>query len=193
MCNEYDRMQKWEEYAEMMAALELGVPVDQGPGDLFGKANVRISETAPVMVARDNVVALAPMRFGFPAERGRGPVFNFRSEGRSFANSNRCLIPAAAFYEFTGAKSPKTRHRFTAAHWPFLAIAGLWRDTPTGPAFAMLTVEPGPDVALIHDRQIVIPPPEQWGAWLALARPESELLIPAPAGTLAHNVVAPPR
>lgn len=191
MCNEFDPIKQWEEYSEMMAKLELGIPVDQGPADLFAKGSVHISEAAPVIVTRGNLVALAPMRFGFPPERGRGPVFNFRSEGRSFASANRCLVPAAAFFEFTGTRSPKTRHRFTAAQWPFLAIAGLWRDYPTGPAFAMLTTEPGPDIAPIHDRQIVILPPEQWAAWLALSKPEAELLVPAPAGTLAHEVVAP--
>jgi hypothetical protein len=38
---------------------------------------------------------------------GGAPGFNFRSEGRHFADSNRCLIPASAFFEFTGKKCPK--------------------------------------------------------------------------------------
>jgi hypothetical protein len=41
------------------------------------------------------------MTFAFPPARpGGAPVFNFRSEGRHFANSNRCLVPASAFFEF---------------------------------------------------------------------------------------------
>ena len=53
------------------------------------------------------------MTFSFPPERqGGAPIFNFRSEGRHFAKSNRCLIPASAFFEFTGKKYPKAKHRF---------------------------------------------------------------------------------
>ena len=52
-------------------------------------------------------------------------MFNFRSEGRNFASSNRCLILASAFFEFTGSKSPKTGHRFTPNDASFMAIAGI--------------------------------------------------------------------
>ena len=90
-------------------------------------------------------------------------MFNFRSEeGRRFDKSHRCLIPASAFFEFTGKKYPKIKHRFTLTGAPFMAIAGLWRDGKGNqpPGFAMLTTEPGPDVAPYHDRQVVVLPPE---------------------------------
>ena len=67
------------------------------------------------------------------------------------------FILVSAFFEFTGSKYPKTKHRFTLND-TFMAIAGIWRDG-TGnqpPAFTMLTIEPGPDVKPIHDRQIVV-------------------------------------
>jgi hypothetical protein len=41
-------------------------------------------------------------------------------------------IPAAAFFEFTGQRTPKTKHRFTLAGQPFFCIAGIWRDGATG-------------------------------------------------------------
>jgi putative SOS response-associated peptidase YedK len=189
MCNEYEFQTLWEEYAEFMALLELPVAPPAQPPQF---ASIRIGDTAPVIRAAGNAVELAPMKFGFPAPRPKaGPVFNFRSEGRSFTNSNRCLIPATAFFEFTGSRYPKTKHRFTARAWPYMAIAGLWReDAPGGPpAFAMLTTEPGPDVAPIHDRQIVILPPADWSAWVYLTKPEGELLRPSPAGTLTSEIV----
>ncbi|WP_246714638.1 SOS response-associated peptidase family protein [Rhizobium leguminosarum] len=87
------------------------------------------------------------MKFGFPPPAGRkgGPVFTFRSEGRHFVDSQRCLIPASAFFEFTGTKYPKAKHRFTMQRTPFFAIAGLWRDGEGNqpPSFAMLTTGPG--------------------------------------------------
>lgn len=149
---------------------------------------MRIRDLGAVMRLAGGAVELAPMRWGFPPPRpGAGPIFNFRSEGRSFASTLRCLVPASAFFEFTGAKSPKTRWRFTAAHVPFMAIAGVWRPAQDNqpPDFSLLTTAPGADVAPYHNRQIVVLPPEDWGAWLALSKPEAQLLRPSPAGTLA--------
>jgi putative SOS response-associated peptidase YedK len=34
----------------------------------------------------------------------------------------------SAFFEFTGTKSPKAKHRFTLAGSPILGVAGLWRE-----------------------------------------------------------------
>ena len=89
-----------------------------------------------------------------------GPVFNLRSEGRHFDKSNRC--PASAFFEFTGKKYPKAKHRFTLNGVPFLAIAGIWREIKPGtpPAFTMLTTSPGADAEPYHSRQVVVLPPE---------------------------------
>jgi putative SOS response-associated peptidase YedK len=54
-----------------------------------------------------------------------------------------------------------------------------------GDAFTLLTTEPGPDVAPIHNRQVVVPERADWQAWLALERLEMELLRPLSAGSLA--------
>jgi putative SOS response-associated peptidase YedK len=53
----------------------------------------------------------------------------------------------------------------------------------------MLTSEPGPDVAPIHNRQIVVLRPENWRHWLELSKHEWELLLPLPAGSLRTEVV----
>jgi putative SOS response-associated peptidase YedK len=179
MCNDYEQQIRWAEYYRMMQALELGIPTVQSDADLPQADHIRIGDIGPVMRASDNLGELAPMRFGFPPPRPKAsPVFNFRSEGRRFHESKRCLIPASAFFEFTGKKYPKAMHRFSLVDAPFLAIAGLWREGKAGepPAFIMLTIEPGPDVAPYHDRQVVVLPPSDWIAWLYLTKPEGELL-----------------
>lgn len=56
-------------------------------------------------------------------------------------------------------------------------------------AFTLLTTEPGPDVAPIHDRQMVVIDGADWLAWLDLTRPEAELLRPLPVGSLAVEQV----
>ena len=54
-------------------------------------------------------------------------------------------------------------------------LLALHLDSPTkrahGAAFTLLTTEPGPDVAPIHERQIVILNRDDWLAWLDLTRP----------------------
>ena len=188
MCNSYEQRVGWAAYKAAMAAIELEISRWNNEHDLPQSTMVQISDTAPVMHAAGDAVELAPMRFGFPAKNPMtGPIFNFRCESRSFAQSNRCLIPASAFFEYTGAKYPKTRHRFTMIDAPFLAIAAIWRDGQGNqpPAFSMLTTRPGPDVLPYHNRQVVVLPPEEWAAWLWLTKPEEELLQPSPAGTLA--------
>src|ERR1700729_3335108 len=110
---------------------------------------------------RANRVELVPMTFSFPPSReGGAPVFNFRSEGRHFAKSNRCLIPASAFFEFTGKRYPK--HRCSLKESPITPIAGIWKlgQGNHPPSFTMLTIAPGPDIVPYHHRQVVVLRPE---------------------------------
>ena len=123
-------------------------------------------------------------------------MINFRSEGRGFPK-RRGLIPASHFFEFTGKKSPKSKWKFTKAGEDWFCFAGLWRPMPdgAGDAFTLLTTEPGPDVAPIHNRQMVVLERANWLGWLDLIRPESELLRPLPAGPAreAGHDDGPPR
>lgn len=193
MCNDYEQNVTWAQYKKALDALSIVIPPRQGEIDLKRADDVHINDIAPVMrAAGDNGIELAPMSFGFPPPRPKAsPIFNFRSEGRRFGESKRCLIPASAFFEFTGTKYPKTKHRFILNDAPFMAIAGLWREGEGNkPAsFTMLTTEPGPDVAPIHNRQVVVLRPEDWMAWLHLAKPESALLRPLDQGALAVETV----
>jgi putative SOS response-associated peptidase YedK len=156
---------------------------------------VRPTDIAQAIRATDAAAAeLTPMRFGFrgPVRPGGSkppPVINFRSEGRSFGNGEsggRALIPASGFYEFTGDKYPKTRWRLRGAGGGFLALAAVWRAGRDGEpdAFALLTAEPGPDVAPYHTRGVIPLPSDLWADWLFDRRPAEAMLVPPPAGTL---------
>ena len=109
----------------------------------------------------------AQLRWGFPPAKPKGPpIINFRSEKRRFP-IGRCLVPASHFYEFTGKKSPKAKWKFTKTGEDWFCFAGLWRPMPGGDAaFTLLTTEPGPDVAPIHDRQMVILNRDDWTSWV---------------------------
>jgi putative SOS response-associated peptidase YedK len=191
MCNDYEQNIRWAEYCEMMQRLELGIPAHQSELDLPQADDVRINDMALVMRAAGDYVELSQMNFSFPPTGRGGPVFNFRSEGRHFADSKRCLIPASAYFEFTGQKYPKAKHRFALNDAPFLAIAGIWREGQGNhpAAFTILTTMPGLDVEPYHNRQVVVLRPENWAAWLYLTKSETELLQPLPEGSLIVETV----
>jgi putative SOS response-associated peptidase YedK len=192
MCNDYEQQVRWGEYCKIMQAVELRVVGHQGEADLPQADDIRINDIGPVMRASGDEVELVPMSFSFAPQRSGGaPVFNFRSEGRHFANSSRCIIPASAFFEFTGKKYPKAKHRFALKDSPVTGIAAISRPGQGNqPAtFAMLTTAPSPDVAPYHNRQVVVLRPKDWGAWLDLSKSEEELLRPLPAGSLEVTTV----
>jgi putative SOS response-associated peptidase YedK len=94
-------------------------------------------------------------------------------------------VPVSHFYEFTGKRSPKDKWRFTKVGEDWFCIAGLWRPVEgQTPAFTMLTCEPGPDVAPIHNRQIVVLDRSEWATWLNPQTAEASLLKPSPTGSL---------
>jgi putative SOS response-associated peptidase YedK len=194
VCNDYEAHVKWSLYTDALAKLNLNMPHSQGPQDLRNADDIRIGDTGSVARIAGNGVELIPMTFGFPPPRPKRPrTFNFISEKRDFSDSKRCGILASAFFEFTGTKYPRAKHRFTLKDAPFLFVAGLWREaTGDDPeSFTMLTTAPGPDIAPYHDRQIVIIAPDHLAHWLYLDRPQADLLRPLPAGSLEVETVRP--
>lgn len=186
MCNDFGNRIPFDDYLRTFS--ELGVPMrfPTSAPNLEPRDDIWPTDPAPVIRRREDGVELVQLRWGFPPTRPKGaPVINFRSEGRRFS-VGRCLVPASHFYEFTGTRSPKAKWRFTKAGEAWFCFAGLWRPMPdgSGQAFTLLTVEPGPDVAPIHDRQMAILERDEWLGWLDLSRPERELLKPLPAGSL---------
>lgn len=192
MCNDFGNHVTYAEYAE--ALRQLGMPI-VAPGavpNLEPEDDIWPSEVATVFRRLDDGVELARLRWGFEPSSPKGrPVINFRSEGRSFANSRRCLVPASHFYEFKGAKAPKSKFKFTLRTEPWFCFAGLWSpgSPEKGEAFTLLTTAPGPDVEPIHSRQMVVLKREDWAPWLDLSKPQDELLRALPTGSLAVEQV----
>jgi len=193
MCNAYEQQVTLAQYQAAMKAAELEASGRESEADLARADDVRISDLGPVLRAAGNGVELILMRFGWPAPRPKAsPVFNFRSDGRDFSDSRRCVIVLSGFFEFTGSKSPKTKHRFKLKGSEVMGIAGLWSEDKDGAlSFTMLTTEPGPDMAQIHDRQVCVLRPDQWADWLFLTKKEAELLVPLPEGSLIVETVRP--
>jgi putative SOS response-associated peptidase YedK len=192
MCNDYGNHIPYRQYVDAFSQLKLPVFVQGNGPDLTPRHDIKIRDTAPVILRAGDGVELTE-RVWAPRAANRKPVFNFRSERRDFSRSTRCLIPASHFFEFTASPDPKQKRkdkwRFTLLDADWFCIAGIVRKDAIDRAlcFTMLTTAPGADVAPYHDRQVVVLPRADWGAWLDLTRPEAELLRPLPTGSLAAH------
>lgn len=114
---------------------------------------------------------------------------------RTFKGSferRRCLVPADAYYEWTGEKGDKTRWRFERPDADWWLFAGLWdrAETTEGvlESFAIITTDAGPDSAAIHTRQPVVLDKSNFGRWLDLSADVSSLLAPSPPGTFKVDI-----
>ena len=97
MCNDYERNVTWAQYRAAMRAADFTIDDRQSDLDMSQARDVRIGDAAPVARQSSKLVELVPMRFGMPPKKPHGsPLFNFRSEGRHFANCDRCLVIASA-------------------------------------------------------------------------------------------------
>jgi putative SOS response-associated peptidase YedK len=98
------------------------------------------------------------MRWGFHREFNPA-INNSRAEklesgmwSQAF-RERRCLVPASAFYEWTGPAGSKQTHRFTRPDEEWIWIAGLWEEHPEhGPCYSMITTAANDQVASIHHR-----------------------------------------
>jgi putative SOS response-associated peptidase YedK len=191
MCNAYEQQVSYAQYRKAIEALELSASSSETKSDLRQANEIRIGDIGPALRAAGNGVEIVQMRFGWPPPRPKaGPVFNFKSDKRHFDDSRRCVIVLSGFFEFTGTKYPKTKHRFTLRGSPVMGIAALWSEDDDGTlSFTMLTTAPGPDIEPYHNRQVCVLAPEDWAHWLFLTKPQSDLLRPLPAGTLDVETV----
>jgi putative SOS response-associated peptidase YedK len=102
----------------------------------------------------------------------------------------RCLVPAAAFYEWKTMPDGKVPHAIARADGAPLAFAGIWEGwrSPDGDVlrtFAIITTEANVQMAALHNRMPVILEAKDWPAWLGEADGDPmALLQPAPEGVL---------
>lgn len=195
MCNDYRLHVDVASIVEDFADLKIKIRFSEGRPNLEARDDIKITDVGPIVRTADGMRGegdLVQRRWSWPGANRR-PVYNFRSEGRDFT-SNRCLIVADGFYEFTDpiekAKKRKDKWLFTRTNEPFFCIAGIWRTTTeVGEAFTLLTMAPGPDIAPYHDRQIVILERNAWIDWLDPSVPAQSLIKALPPGSLTVEQV----
>lgn len=195
MCNDYRLEVDIASIMEDFQDLAIKIDLPEGAPNVPAREDIKITDMAPIVRSAAGSGELVNRRWSWPGPGGK-PVYNFRAEGRAFG-SNRCLILADGFYEFTKPEDPKQKRQdkwlFTMADHRWFCIAGIWRESPLGEAFTMLTLEPGEDVAPYHARQIVTLPRDRWAAWLDPQVPADDVLRVLPRGSLDVARVYPPQ
>ena len=187
MCNDYAREIEAGRVIRLMKEMENIPPFEweagRIPNDAAPTPHIKITEKGLIARLRDDQLIGSMTTWAWKTPQGK-PVFNFVSEKRDFSKTERCLILATGFYEYTAPKKPKVKlkdqHFFTMKGEEWFWVAGIVKHN----AFAMLTTEPGPDMEPYHDRQICVLPPDAGIHWLRLDKPEAALLKPPRKGTL---------
>lgn len=201
MCNDYRLKVDIASIVEDFEDLKIKIRTPEGKPNVPARDDIRMTDMAPIVRSVEGERGLGELvnrRWSWPGNHGK-PVYNFRTEGREF-RSDRALIIADGFYEFTDPPVPRPKDKrldkwlFTMKDHDWFCIAGIWRESPAGEAFTMLTMDAGPDVAPYHHRQIIPLTRDQWVDWLDPTVPAKEVLRWLPEGSLqvAQVYGAPP-
>ncbi len=158
MCNLYDigPTRRKPRTAFEAAAIDLIPELAQ----LFG---IRKSDTGLVVKKGPGGYTAETMRWGFAREFN--PAINNTRDDKLDATiwrkafrERRCLVPVAAFYEWTGPKGYKQTHVIRSheeSDW--LWCAGLWEmHHEHGPCYSMITTKSPSWISEIHSRVIVL-------------------------------------
>jgi putative SOS response-associated peptidase YedK len=145
-----------------------------------------IAPSQPVLIVRHDHARrreLTLVRWGLIPSWTKDParlsiIVNARAETAaqkpSFRGSlrhRRCLVPADAYYEWTGSPGNRRPHMVRPAAGGQMALAGLWEhwlgtDGSEIETMAILTVPARGFLARLHDRMPVVLPPALFEAWL---------------------------
>lgn len=194
MCGRYD-------LSENPAAIRAKFAVPDVP-DFRANADVRPTDRNPIVRlnkardARECALArwgLVPswakdLTFGTRTINARAETLPTAPAFRAAYEARRCLVPASAFYEWSGPKGQRVKWRIVVKDEPLFALAGLWewwrdRSTPDAQAvhsYTIITTQPNAVLAPIHDRMPVIIAPQDYARWLDPTQQVDDLLAPVP-------------
>ena len=167
MCGRYELTWKKQSY-ELIRLIGLA---EKRQGLLAPSGEIFPSDTAPVLLVRDDEIQAQLMTWGFNPSRGSGLIINARSETarerpmfRRRLASGRCIIPSTGFYEWSHC-GQKEKYRFRRPGTDLLYMAGLYDLTEAGGCFVILTTTAGEAMSGIHDRQPVVLTEEERDRW----------------------------
>lgn len=192
MCGRFDTSHL--SWADIHAQLSGFAPVRTPPMNLEPNDDVRPTTQQVFARIEDGEWALEKGRWGLvPFWRNGKPLkdtvkgandgwkmttFNARCEGVATASTfkgafarRRCVVPASAWYEWTGETGSKVKHTFRRADDGVIWFAGIWDNvsTPDAGEVTSFTILTGPSEGMLadyHTRAPVILEPEDFGVWM---------------------------
>jgi len=193
MCGRYD-------LSENPASVKAKFAVPSVP-DFRPSLDVRPTELNPIIRlnrardARECALArwgLVPswakdLSFGTRCINARAESLATASAFRGAYEARRCLVPASAFYEWSGPKGKRIKWRVVLKDEPLFALAGLWewwkdrdRDDPPVHSYTIVTTDANAALVHIHDRMPVILAPKDYARWLDAKQDVTDLMTPYP-------------
>lgn len=182
MCGRFTQKYSWREVQAFLSVI--GAPLNLRP-------RYNVAPTTDIDVVRLNDEGqreLLRMRWGLvpgwwkKTLREAPTSFNARSEEvaakpmyrDAWRRGRRLIVPASGFFEWTGPKTDRVPHYFTAADGsPLIGFAGIWdrwRNPETGDdllSATILTTGVSQWMATYHNRMPVILRPEDFERWLS--------------------------
>ena len=147
----YARRLQGEELMELFP--ELSIQEEDQRGETW---DICPSMTVSALTGGDGRVASRKMTWGFLPAQGKGLLINARAESvcekptfRESAESRRCILPAAVFYEWNREKQKVT---FSDPAGSLLFLAGIYRPFGEEDRFVILTTGANESMAPVHDR-----------------------------------------
>lgn len=103
----------------------------------------------------------------------------------------RCIVPASAWYEWTGDKGSKIKHTFRRTDGGPIWFAGLWDrvTTPDAGEVSSFTILTGPSEGMLadyHGRAPVILEREDWSVWMDPSNDPAEVMAAVRAHRFEH-------
>lgn len=136
------------------------------------------TDTVPLLCGRDQDVL--PATWGYPGFQNKGVIINARSESvtekpmfRDGFMNHRCIVPTNGYYEWSKSKE---KCRFNLPGISMVYLAGIYRNTPDGIRFVILTTEANESVSPIHHRMPVILTSDMMSSWMYSAKEAFECL-----------------
>lgn len=202
MCGRFDTSHlTWGDIHEQLSTF---LPVRTAPQNLEPNADVRPTTSQLTARIEDGQWVLDKKRWGLvPFWRNGKPLkdtakgagdgfklttFNCRVETCQTAatfkgafSKRRCIVPASAWFEWTGEAGSKTKHKFARVDGKAIWFAGMWDKctTPDAGDIESFTILTGPSagwMSAYHDRAPVILEADEWADWLDPSKDATALL-----------------
>ncbi len=156
MCSRFIIDSPWDVIAKLF-------DLENIPGDVVS-GEIRPTNKALII---DSSGAARGLHWGIPAPWDGKPLINARSETLTQKQTfrplleNRCLVPADAYFEWRKDGKQRLKNRISLKNGEVIGFAGLI----SGEHFTILTCEPSPSIAHIHNRMPVILPKTAKNEW----------------------------